>query len=96
MTQHVLIVKSAADGLTYLSQINLGQTSLWSETANIDHLNATEFIVGAYKFDKTIWLDQETDRWELELIHLAERWCTLDHTACLAELSHVLIPATVV
>ena len=61
VAEDIFVVKSGADRLTDLGQVNLGQTSLRREATDVDHFCATEFIVRANQLDKTIRLNQERD-----------------------------------
>ena len=61
VAEDVLVVKRGADRLTDLGQVDLGQTGLRREAADVDHFCAAEFIVRANQLDKTIRLNQERD-----------------------------------
>ena len=42
-----------------------------------------------------IWLDEERDRWAVELVDLAHGWSCFNNTSCFAELLEVMVPAAV-
>ena len=61
VAEHVFVVQSTTNGLADLGQVDLGQTSLRSETASIDKLSPRELVAGANKLYVTVRLNKEGD-----------------------------------
>ena len=93
MADDILLVEGRTDRLADLGQVDRRQTCLRREHAGVHEFRGREFIVGADQLDVAVWLDQERDRWEVELIEGAERRGALNDAASLAELGDVLLPA---
>ena len=61
VAEHVFVVQSTTNGLADLGQVDLGQTSLRSETASIDKLSPRELVAGTNKLYVTVRLNKEGD-----------------------------------
>jgi len=59
MAHDASFVKGCPNGLADLGQVDLWQTCLGGEAANVDELNATVFVVGPNQLDMTIGLNHK-------------------------------------